>query len=326
MAAYGAQLEQGKSEQQAEDYLSELFNNVPVQDKSAREALQTFVGGKGDVLLAYENEAITAQQKGQDDRLRRSRPDDPDPEPDRGHDRARRRRRRSSSTSLRTRRGAEDLRRQGLPPGDPEPGGQVEVPDAAAACSRSTKLGGWSAVNDKFFDPDNGSWRRSRRTWGSRPRSERRATQHRAPAGRGLASAAPVAARHSARGVAVALPEPDRADPAGRGRLRARPTAAGTRSGTRSPSPQAVAALKLTLIASLIVVAINAVDGHADRLGAGARRVPRQGVRQRADRPAVRAADDRGRADAAGPVRAARPGRHRRRLHAHRPSCWRCCS
>jgi sulfate/thiosulfate transport system substrate-binding protein len=66
MAAYGAQLEQGKSEQEAEEYLRQLFNNVPVQDKSAREALQTFVGGKGDVLLAYENEAITAQQKGEE--------------------------------------------------------------------------------------------------------------------------------------------------------------------------------------------------------------------------------------------------------------------
>jgi len=38
---------------------------VPVQDKSAREALQTFIGGKGDVMLAYENEAINAQQKDQ---------------------------------------------------------------------------------------------------------------------------------------------------------------------------------------------------------------------------------------------------------------------
>jgi sulfate/thiosulfate transport system substrate-binding protein len=66
MAAYGAQLEQGKSEQQALDYLHNLFQNVPVQDKSAREALQTFTGGKGDVLIAYENEAITAQQKDQD--------------------------------------------------------------------------------------------------------------------------------------------------------------------------------------------------------------------------------------------------------------------
>jgi sulfate/thiosulfate transport system substrate-binding protein len=64
MAAYGAQLEQGKSEQEAVDYLKALFKNVPVQDKSARESLQTFDGGKGDVLIAYENEAITAQQKG----------------------------------------------------------------------------------------------------------------------------------------------------------------------------------------------------------------------------------------------------------------------
>src|SRR4051794_28432280 len=65
MAAYGAQLEQGKSKQEGLDYLNKLFDNVPVQDKSARESLQTFIGGKGDVLLAYENEAITAQQKGQ---------------------------------------------------------------------------------------------------------------------------------------------------------------------------------------------------------------------------------------------------------------------
>ncbi len=65
MAAYGAQLEQGRSPAQAQAYLEQLFRNVPVQDKSAREALQTFVGGKGDAMIAYENEAITAQQKGQ---------------------------------------------------------------------------------------------------------------------------------------------------------------------------------------------------------------------------------------------------------------------
>jgi sulfate/thiosulfate transport system substrate-binding protein len=66
MAAYGAQLEQGKSEDEAVDYLRGLFvEHVPVQDKSARESLQTFSAGKGDVLLAYENEAIFAQQAGQ---------------------------------------------------------------------------------------------------------------------------------------------------------------------------------------------------------------------------------------------------------------------
>ncbi len=66
MAAYGAQLQQGKSKDEAVEYLKKLFANIAVQDKSAREALQTFVGGKGDVMLAYENEAITAQQKGED--------------------------------------------------------------------------------------------------------------------------------------------------------------------------------------------------------------------------------------------------------------------
>jgi sulfate/thiosulfate transport system substrate-binding protein len=66
MAAYGAQLEQGKSEDQARQYLTELFEHVPVLDKSARESLQTFSGGKGDVLLGYENEAILAQAQGEE--------------------------------------------------------------------------------------------------------------------------------------------------------------------------------------------------------------------------------------------------------------------
>ena len=64
MAAYGSQIAQGKTDKQAQAYLGALFKNVLVQDKSARDSLQTFAGGKGDVLLAYENEAITAQQKG----------------------------------------------------------------------------------------------------------------------------------------------------------------------------------------------------------------------------------------------------------------------
>jgi len=65
MAAYGAQIKQGKTPQQALDYLKALFHNVSVQDKSARDALNTFTQGKGDVLISYENDAITAQQKGQ---------------------------------------------------------------------------------------------------------------------------------------------------------------------------------------------------------------------------------------------------------------------
>src|SRR5919205_2991832 len=65
MAAYGAMRREGKSDKQAIAYLNKLFHHVVSQDKSAREALQTFLAGRGDVLLSYENEAILAKRKGQ---------------------------------------------------------------------------------------------------------------------------------------------------------------------------------------------------------------------------------------------------------------------
>jgi sulfate/thiosulfate transport system substrate-binding protein len=66
MAAYGAMLREHKTPKQAVAYLRDLFaNHVVSQDSSARNALQTFLAGKGDVLLTYENEAILAQQQSQ---------------------------------------------------------------------------------------------------------------------------------------------------------------------------------------------------------------------------------------------------------------------
>jgi sulfate/thiosulfate transport system substrate-binding protein len=65
MAAYGAWRKEGKTDKQAQANLLKLFKNVVVQDKSARDALNTFASGKGDVFLAYENEALFAQSKGQ---------------------------------------------------------------------------------------------------------------------------------------------------------------------------------------------------------------------------------------------------------------------
>ncbi len=66
MAAWGAQIKQKKTPKQANAYLGALYKNITVQDSSARASMNTFVGGKGDVLLAYENEAIQAQQAGAD--------------------------------------------------------------------------------------------------------------------------------------------------------------------------------------------------------------------------------------------------------------------
>jgi sulfate transport system substrate-binding protein len=42
-----------------------LTDHVPVQPKSGREALQTFTGGEGDVLISYEYEYTTAVKKGE---------------------------------------------------------------------------------------------------------------------------------------------------------------------------------------------------------------------------------------------------------------------
>lgn len=65
MAAYGQASDRGTVEADGVAYLGKLFANVAVQDDSARTSLRTFTAGKGDVLLAYENEAIFARQKGQ---------------------------------------------------------------------------------------------------------------------------------------------------------------------------------------------------------------------------------------------------------------------
>jgi sulfate/thiosulfate-binding protein len=64
MAAYGAQIREGKTPAEAEAFLKAMFHNVVSQDSSARNALQTFLAGRGDALIDYEDEAIADQKKG----------------------------------------------------------------------------------------------------------------------------------------------------------------------------------------------------------------------------------------------------------------------
>ena len=66
MGVYGSQKKTGKTDAQATAFLTKVMKNVSVQDDSGRAALQTFTGGKGDVLISYENDAIFAKQNGQD--------------------------------------------------------------------------------------------------------------------------------------------------------------------------------------------------------------------------------------------------------------------
>jgi len=60
LAAWGyAYLKNGKSDAAAKDFITKLYKNVPVLDSGARGSTTTFVErGIGDVLLAWENEAL----------------------------------------------------------------------------------------------------------------------------------------------------------------------------------------------------------------------------------------------------------------------------
>ena len=61
LAAYGAQRRLGKTDAQATEYVRKLVANVVSLDSSGRNATNTFLAGKGDVFITYENEARLAK-------------------------------------------------------------------------------------------------------------------------------------------------------------------------------------------------------------------------------------------------------------------------
>jgi sulfate transport system substrate-binding protein len=64
LAAWGFAQKKYGSPAQAKLFLAKLFRNVPVLDSGARGATTTFVErGQGDVLLAWENEALLVTKK-----------------------------------------------------------------------------------------------------------------------------------------------------------------------------------------------------------------------------------------------------------------------
>jgi len=62
LSAYVAQRRLGKTDKQAIAYLTKFYkNNVVSQDSSGSNATNTFLSGKGDVLLTFESEAINGK-------------------------------------------------------------------------------------------------------------------------------------------------------------------------------------------------------------------------------------------------------------------------
>jgi sulfate/thiosulfate-binding protein len=158
LAGYGAKGDGGKDPEAGLDYLRTLITkNVKVQDKSGREALQTFTSGTGDVLLSYEYEATTARKKGEEldyvipeDTIKIdidiATTEDADPAAQKFLD------------YVLSAPGQEKFADWGYRPVNeevlaanksrfPTPSGLFTIDD----------LGGWSKVNDELFDPEKGS-------------------------------------------------------------------------------------------------------------------------------------------------------------------------
>ena len=262
MAAYGQVVQNGGSEQEGLDFVQQMLENTPVQDKAASEALATFTGGKGDVLLAYENEAIRAQDAGED--VEYMIPDDtikietPIAVTEDASDSAQ-----AFVDYLFSPEGQQLYADGGYRPVDPQvlEGQRGQVPDAPGPVHDRglRRLGPGrrpiSSIRRTARSP------RSSATWGSPP----------SELSRGHPGCSAPEAGH------LAEPRGRRACPAGivvtylsvivlipLAAVVARSTEDGWDTFWNAvTSPQAVAALKLTLIASLVVVVINAVAGTA---------------------------------------------------------------
>ena len=61
LAAYGTQRRLGKTDKQAVAWVERMFKNVVSLDTSGRNATNTFLAGRGDVFITYENEARLAK-------------------------------------------------------------------------------------------------------------------------------------------------------------------------------------------------------------------------------------------------------------------------
>jgi sulfate/thiosulfate transport system substrate-binding protein len=156
MAVYGSQINAGKSPDEALAAVKTLLEKAVAQPGSARDALSAFTQGQGDVLLGYENEAIKAVDEGEDveyvippSTIQIETPiavttDAPEPAAQDFLD------------FIWSDAGQEIWAENGYRPVNPKlvDPKQFPTPDDLF---KIAQFGGWSKVNDEFFDDESGS-------------------------------------------------------------------------------------------------------------------------------------------------------------------------
>lgn len=164
LAAWGAVIADGGTEQDAIDYTTDLFEHIVALPGSGRDATTAFLEGTGDVLLSYENEAILAKQQGEqldyvvpDTTLRI---DNPGAVLKDAHPKAA-----QWLEFLLTPAAQSEFAKLGFRPViDGVEVGEVDqandpadpFPAPERLLTINDDFGGWSQANPKFFDPDNG--------------------------------------------------------------------------------------------------------------------------------------------------------------------------
>jgi sulfate/thiosulfate-binding protein len=157
MAAYGAELKEGKTPTQALAFVENLLKHTVSQPDSGSNATAAFVGGTGNVLISYENEAIAAKAAG--DKVDYVIPNDTilieNPVAVTSN---------ASNPTLAnnfvkflyTDQAQKIFASQGYRPVVKKDVDTSKFPTPSGLFTIQS-LGGWSAVNTKFFDPTSGS-------------------------------------------------------------------------------------------------------------------------------------------------------------------------
>jgi len=163
LAAYSHVLANGGTDAEAKAYLTKFFGNVASLPGSGRDATTAFLGGTGDVLLSYENEAILARQSGS--KLDYIVPDqtlliqNPGAVTTEASDTAKK-----FVTFLTGKTAQTDYAEDGFRPlqadikvdveGANDPSNPFPAPQELMTVDKT--FGGWSSANTKFFDEDKG--------------------------------------------------------------------------------------------------------------------------------------------------------------------------
>jgi len=156
MAIYGTALNEGASPDEALAAVKTVLEKTVAQPGSARDALAAFTQGQGDVLLGYENEAIKAIEEGEDieyivppSTIQIETPiavttDAPEPAAE------------NFLNFIWSDAGQEIWAEHGYRPVNPALVDEKEFPTPADLFTID-QFGGWSKVNDEFFDDETGS-------------------------------------------------------------------------------------------------------------------------------------------------------------------------